>query len=166
MPTLHDVLGKGYFPRELPPPFSTTSFAKAVVEANDLVGSFKNNVKNEHAPSMCVHNMVRSGGLRRNLGIPNPVAHTKLAHWIIGHWADLSSIITMSPFSLSKPVDTRPERAIASEHSLDERTTRRLLLLTSSMPLPNQQSSSAINGFSATRELIADGSRPHPLGTQ
>jgi hypothetical protein len=62
------------------------------------------------------------------MGIPNPVAYAKLANWITCHWADLAPYSGASAFSLSKPVDTKPERAISSEHSLDERTTRRIEL--------------------------------------
>lgn len=77
---------------------------------------------------MCAHNMVRSGGLRRNLGIPNPTAYSKLACWIALHWERLQPSINASPFSLTKPVDNDPDRAISPAHSLDERTTRRIEL--------------------------------------
>lgn len=74
---------------------------------------------------MCVHNMVRSGGLRRHLGIPNPVHYARLCSFVVQNWAALQLSAQRSPFSLTQPVDTGMERAISASHDFTARTMRR-----------------------------------------
>jgi len=124
MPTLHDLLAKGYFPRELPPAFSTASFASAVVSGVGLNNGF--GAVNADSAPLCVHNMVRSGGLRRNLGVPNPCSYSRLCEFVANRWNDLQTAASRSPFSLTKPIDTKPERAISGQYVLDERTLKRV----------------------------------------
>jgi len=120
MPTIHDILAKGYFPRELPPAFTTSSFANAVAgNAAFLQGP-------PWSAHLCVHNMVRSGGLRRNLGVPNPVQYARLCNFVANNWNQLQTAAGRSPFSLTKPVDTKPERAISGQFDLDARTAKRV----------------------------------------
>jgi hypothetical protein len=124
---LFDLLDKGYFPKELPPPFTTSKFAQAVAgpHAPPLTGPFST------APAfsmMCVHNLVRTGGLRRNLGIPNPKHFYRLANHVAANWGNLTACTNLSPFSLTKPVDGRPDRAISPEHDFTERTVIRARL--------------------------------------
>ncbi len=117
---LVDLLTRGYFPRELPPSFSTSTYGTALAVANPGNGAFNQAPKHS---SPCVHNLVRSGGLRRNLSIPNPKHFYRLAAHVVAHWTDYSTFANQSPFSLTKPtVGTSPQRAITSEHDLDERT--------------------------------------------
>ena len=124
---LFDLLDKGYFPKELPPPFTTSSFAQALTgpHATPPTGSFSS------APlysMLCVHNLVRTGGLRRNLGIPNPKHFYRLAAHVAANWVNLTACTNSSPFSLTKPVDGRPDRAILPEHDFAERTVFRAKL--------------------------------------
>lgn len=124
MPSLHDLLAKGFFARELPPAFSTTAFALAATGPNDgLVTQISAGTPRNS--EMCVHNMVRSGGLRRHLGIPNPVHFARLCSFIVQNWTALQLSAQRSPFSLTQPVDTGTERAISTSHHLTARTMRR-----------------------------------------
>lgn len=125
---LFDLLDKGFFPKELPPPFTTSSFAHALAGPHAALpsGAFSSSPK---FSMLCVHNLVRTGGLRRNLGIPNPKHFFCLAKHVIANWANLTACSNASPFSLSKPVDGRPDRAISPEHDLTERTVKRAQLL-------------------------------------
>lgn len=126
MLTLNKLLAKGFFPRELPPAFSTSAFANVVVGQNgELTGKLTGDPKDAE---MCVHNMVRSGGLRRHLGLPNPVHYARLCDFVVQNWPRLKQSANRSPFSLTKPVDTKSERAIAAEHDLTERTMKRVEL--------------------------------------
>lgn len=131
MPTVRDILTKGYFPRELPPCFSTEQFGNAVTTA---AGAAKPGFFSPISPNgfseMCLHNLVRSGGLRRNLGIPNPARYALLAQEVASRWPQLHAHAHSSPFSLTKPVDTKPGRAISSEHGLDDRVKHRVDLRT------------------------------------
>lgn len=124
---LIDLLAKGYFPRELPPPFTTVGFSQALTTqvSAPSSGAFNSNPK---FSMMCVHNLVRTGGLRRNLGIPNPKHFFRLAQHIVIHWNSLKKLANASPFSLSKPVDGQPDRAISPEHDLAERAAHRARL--------------------------------------
>ncbi len=119
---LHDLLLKGYFPKELPPPFVTASYAQALCGTQPQVAppmdAFSSSPCHS-APS--IHNLVRTGGLRRNLAIPNPKHFFRLAEHIVAHWADFTSHTSLSRFSLTKPVDAGAERAISPEHDLSSR---------------------------------------------
>lgn len=126
MPTLHDLLAKGYFPRELPPPFSTASFASAVVTGNQIVPGFK--AKKRPSTVLGIHNLVRGRGLRRDLGLPNPVSYSNLCEFVVRRWKDLQVAAGKSPFSLTKPVDTKAIRPITGEYDLSERAIRRIEL--------------------------------------
>ena len=125
---LFDLLDKGFFPKELPPPFTTSSFADALAGPHAALpsGAFSSPPK---FSMPCVHNLVRTGGLRRNLGLPNPKHFYCLAEHVIANWTDLKACANASPFSLSKPVEGRPDRAISPEHDLAERTVNRAQLL-------------------------------------
>ena len=126
MPTLNDLLAKGYFPRELPPPFTTSLFSGAVGGPGGIPGAFTGSTP-KHA-TLCVHNMVRTGGLRRHLGIPNPVQFLRLCQFVVARWTDLQTLAAASPFSLTKPIGTDPSRALTPEHTLDDRTLKRVEL--------------------------------------
>lgn len=120
---LHDLLSKGYFPIELPPPFNTASYADAIVNnySTSLIRRFQTTPR---FSMMCVHNLVRSGGLRRNLSIPNPKHFFLLADHIVNNWTNHLSAAQFSPFSLTKPVTGNPIRAISPEFDLSERTLK------------------------------------------
>ena len=82
---LLDLLDKGYFPKELPPPFTTSSFGHALAGPNAVMpsGAFSTSPR---FSMPCVHNLVRTGGLRRNLGIPNPKHFFCLAEHVVANW--------------------------------------------------------------------------------
>lgn len=121
---LHDLLAKGYFPKELPPPFTTLDYANALATPGIAVPpSFS--VGQPIYSQQCNHNLVRTGGLRRHLGIPNPVHFYRLASHVVTNWTALHTCAHLSPFSLSKPVDSKPDRAISPEHDLNVGTLRR-----------------------------------------
>lgn len=124
---LADLLSKGYFPKELPPPFTTRSLSSVIASAQapPLIGLCSSQPR--WSPP-CVHNLVRTGGLRRGLGIPNPKHFCRLANHVVVNWNNLTACANASPFSLSKPVEGRPDRAISPEHSLDSRTLKRAQL--------------------------------------
>lgn len=121
---LTDLLAKGYFPKELPPPFSTSSYAQALAgpHSSHLAPVFSTSPR---FSMPCVHNLVRTGGLRRNLGIPNPKHFFRLAEHITLSWPKLIALTEASPFSLTKPIYGRGNRAISPKHELSERPVKR-----------------------------------------
>ncbi len=63
---LFDLLARGYFPKELPPPFATDAFAEFIV--NRKISDFK-----PQRSRAIRYNLARPGNLRRLLQIPNPI---------------------------------------------------------------------------------------------
>lgn len=118
MATLVDLLERGFFPKELPPPFSTSSFAQ-IVHTNlaSLPNSFLSGTK---AGRISTHNLARVSTLRRALGIPNPIHYFRLCKEISDNWTALEAHCRQSPVSLSKPiVDPNRRRALTPEKSFE-----------------------------------------------
>lgn len=98
------ILARGYFPKELPPPFNTRSFgafaeaAPADFDLDTKKGGLKYNLTTRPA----VHNQARTGTLRRKLTIPNPVNQYQVARAVVEGWKELKSAC-MSPISLTTP---------------------------------------------------------------
>lgn len=109
MTTLLELLRDGYFPKELPPPFTTTSFAN-FIDSNypSLPRSFRPKKfgfkKHYNIALNSEHNIARIGTLRRRLGIPNPITHFRLCEEIADHWYAIDSHIQGSQLSVSKPI--------------------------------------------------------------
>jgi reverse transcriptase-like protein len=120
---LTDILANGYFAKELPPPFTTAAYSQAAAVAP--AGTFDNR---PFFSPICEHNLVRTGGLRRILGIPNPKHFFRLCQNLVANWQHLTALTARSQFSLTKPIDGRPGRAISAEHGLGERTVERARL--------------------------------------
>lgn len=75
---LSNVLARGYFPKELPPPFNTKlfgAFADTVTAAVLQLDTTKKGSKNNLTTRPAIHNLARSGTLRRKLTIQIGRAH-------------------------------------------------------------------------------------------
>lgn len=120
MTMIQSLLEAGYFPRELPPPFTTLSFAAYAL----LHGSNWHN-----AWTHCVtHNLARPGGLRRTLEIPNPVSFFHLANVTASGWPRIYSHTRQVLLSASRPyVMNNSPRAVISRYSMRERPRLRAL---------------------------------------
>jgi hypothetical protein len=119
MPTVLDLLTKGYFPEELPPPFSTQRLASCVLaSANTPMVQFQSATN----PSrLCPHSLPRFGRLRRKLGIPNPTAYVPLCSAIVRYWPQIRRRMAASPFSKSSSCWRRGSgRAIFCAFAYDE----------------------------------------------
>lgn len=128
MPT-SDLVNKGYFPRELPPPFTTFSLAN-VVASGVLPETFVYNHGNKNYTSKpAVHNLARAGSLRRKLSVPNPANFVQLANTIHSNWTALGPSF-YSPYSISTPklIPASSDRAIAPEYPFSEIQKRRVLV--------------------------------------
>ena len=94
------LLARGYFPRELPPAFTTAQFA-AVAAASPLPRLFS-------LETQCAsHSSARPGSLRRPLKIPNPLSHLVLAETVERVWADLVAHFGRAGLSASRPLVRR-----------------------------------------------------------
>jgi hypothetical protein len=118
---LKRLLTNGYLPRELPPFFSSETLGK-LSDATALDSAF---TKDSPPQSMLMqHSLLRVGGLRRRITIPNPVNYFRLARlfqnndqMLQGHWHS-------SPYSKTIPIlHQSGERALAGTQ-VDRSTAR------------------------------------------
>lgn len=104
---LVELLQRGYFPQELPPPFESTSLGLAIAsQISSLSHPFICDPQSRqqfisHSGKL---NLARAGTLRRVLGLPNPINYIQLAYVISYEWQQLIQHIHQSNVSLSKPV--------------------------------------------------------------
>jgi hypothetical protein len=114
---IEPLLRKGYFPKELPPPFTTKYFA---ANFNSIEESW-NNVKSElgrtnpeimmekykekYKTSKCVlYSIPKKNFSRRNLEIPNPFHHSILCKTICDNWTEIDNFCKKSTISMSRPI--------------------------------------------------------------
>ena len=101
-PILERLLSYGFFPRELPPSFSTKDFgSKVSAHWATLPDGFCDGCIQARA---IPHSTARSGLLRRQLSILNPVSYAGLSFQIEDAWPDLRSKIECGLFSISRPI--------------------------------------------------------------
>jgi hypothetical protein len=97
------LLTRGYFPRELPPPFTTEDFGALVAGHRQQLPALGNNAR-----TPCVsHNLARPGSLRRPLKIPNPAHHLVVAEEIEAQWPQLVARFRAAHLSVSVPMVRR-----------------------------------------------------------
>jgi len=125
---LFNLIHRGYFPKELPIPFTTYTLAlrwdkvwqqwqdrinrphtfipKSVGEADD---EYQKRIRNEakkwkSRASTATRYSIRKGVLtRRFLEIPNPINFIPLAKEVLDNLIDINAVCQLSPFSESKP---------------------------------------------------------------
>lgn len=127
--TLRGLLARGYFPAELPPPFTTAPFARQVTKAPATFDKLANAACKGHGHKLARHNLARVGMLRRVIGIPNPAPFIPLAKLIVDRWSDIRRHVVQSRLSRSTPVlpsrGRSSDRAIARRFQLHEQTNYR-----------------------------------------
>jgi len=114
---LSNLLARGYFPKELPPPFNTKlfgSFAGTASAAILQLDTTKKGLKNNLTTRPATHNLARSGTLRRMLTIPNPVNQYQVAQSVAKGWRAIKSACAMSSFSLTTPRYTKHSSRVIS----------------------------------------------------
>jgi hypothetical protein len=116
-----DSLARGYFPRELPPAFSTTDFGNAALglKASGPSGKWTKPVE---------INLARPGSLRRRLAIPNPFSQLHLVKECSAAWPTIDAHLRQSSISLSRPRLAGPsdERALPFNTPFADRPSERL----------------------------------------
>lgn len=110
MPSTKDILQRGYFPKELPPPFNTISFA-------DKFGALsQSNVKESLSLR---YSYSKHNSIRRTLSIPNPAQMISLSNAIANNWTSIERHCSISRISRTLPViDTN--RAFVKANTLDK----------------------------------------------
>ncbi|QDG50206.1 RNA-directed DNA polymerase [Persicimonas caeni] len=126
-PTLDSLLRSGYFPKELPPAFTTAPFANAFAE-KDIDEEFfgitnasdpnavANRFKGASATRPAQHFLALRNGGRRRLEVPNPASFYWLAKEISAGWHELWAKIGRSQLSISAPqVNDDSSRAVTPQ---------------------------------------------------
>lgn len=126
-PSLLALLARGYFPRELPPPFTTASLATQIDQhAAALPAEYAGSQPSSRPVR---HHLVRPGNLPRRFSIPNPTAAVAVARIVADNWGDLEAKHRQSHLSLSRPrfsATTSPRaRALAWSFPQREQEARR-----------------------------------------
>jgi hypothetical protein len=115
------LLGRGYFPRQLPPPFTSRSFASAVDSASREIRDSVVNHRFAEQGQLCTYSLARPGQLRRLLGIPNPAHHflvsLKLAALFKSFHRDYDA--AADGYSLSFPTFQANDQSRAFEFATD-----------------------------------------------
>lgn len=97
---LRRLIRSGYFPAELPPQFTTSSFAKEAVDLSKLwngqdIRKFWTTPEHYSIP--------RFGQTRRKLSIVNPINQLHVAHLIVEHWDDILTRLQRSEITEFRP---------------------------------------------------------------
>src|SRR4051812_11657441 len=123
-PSLMDMLHRGYFPKELPPTFTTKLFG-TLASTNGT--PFQTAIASCKGASLTHHYFARPGMLRRTFSIPNPIFQYQLAQTLATRWNDIENFINNSDLSISKPVTGgMDERAIRPRTRRSELLDERL----------------------------------------
>lgn len=99
------ILRFGYFPKELPPAFSTESFAQNI---QTIISQWNPQIRGgfPQIPESRVtdYSYVKKGHIRRKLSIVNPMAQLCLSKYIVDNWQQINNHCNKSQLSASKPV--------------------------------------------------------------
>ncbi|MBJ8815885.1 RNA-directed DNA polymerase [Citrobacter freundii] len=127
---LKGLLERGYFPKELPKPFTTEPFARLMDtlehfdDSTKIPGVFgKPIVKDSRIPTAqeVFYSLARGGLQRRQLSICNPVLFYLLAKEIVSNWQEIKPFVSGSEFAATEPEFKTDGRAINGKHSQNSR---------------------------------------------
>jgi predicted nucleic acid-binding Zn finger protein len=107
---LRALLGRGYFPDELPPPFTTQTFAKY---RNAIGSAWK---AHQHYPKTVpeIYSIPRAKKVRRDLSIVNPIAEFHVAKLIADNWVTLKKHLKSCDFStMQVEINSDGRRAVS-----------------------------------------------------
>ncbi len=100
---LNNLIGNGFFPKELIPAFQTKQLSEKSEEIKNQTVSLSPEYRKKHKNSKCLyHSFPRNKVTRRNLGIPNPQHQLILSDIICTNWEDIYNFCKQSNLSASK----------------------------------------------------------------
>lgn len=108
------LLAKGFFPKELPPVFSSELFADKIGKLRKL--NYGEAGKKLAWTSCDSFSFPHSKVGRRTASLPNPKPFFALAELISRHWKEISSIYDQARFSFSRPKFNSKTRAVSSSN--------------------------------------------------
>lgn len=120
---LNELLSRGYFPKELPAPFNTRSFANAVTTAKTLPADFsKKDGKGASLARLGRYSLARGGLFRRPLSICNPIHYFHLCKTISDEWSSILPKVAGTKISATHPEPKPSGRAINGKYSQGDRS--------------------------------------------
>ena len=128
MDKIKRLLEKGFFPSQLPPPFSTRTLSKqyaALIPTWPIGLQRLPSSRGEH------FSVARAGHLRRAITIPNPANQVFLAQAVSSNWSALQAHFKKSKLSLSRPIFKNKTNRATEITPLSELAEKRLLLSSS-----------------------------------
>jgi hypothetical protein len=111
---LSDILAKGYLPAELPPCFSSRTYATAIITARP---NLPQGFQRPPLAQLCTYSLARGGNtrFRRRLSIVNPVNFFAIADLIYVNWNFLDQFLATSQLSRSRPThDAGTKRGLST----------------------------------------------------
>ena len=138
------LLGRGYFPKELPPPFTTAGFATGIANVAAAWAVHESGLTDKQRrsypepSSYARFDMARKGHSRRILGVPNPVNQFYLTSAIADHQDEFEARSAQSSISLTsaaispagRRAVTMPRLSLLSEKRIEAYSTARAILQT------------------------------------
>ena len=127
LPSLEALLARGYFPKELPTPFTTKSFAALVASSpSPLPGALGHAGTTKKPESLragkpAKYSLAKGGWQRRPLSLPHPIHQYLLSHEVVQSWSDIARLLGSSPFSATNPTWSSKGRAISGAFDLSNR---------------------------------------------
>lgn len=138
------LLARGYFPKELPPPFTTSVFAQTVASIVPGWAAYEAGLtpqqRRQYPPitNYARFDMARKGQSRRTLGVVNPISQYHLVSAIADHQDEFEAISGRSRISLTSAEITdgnrravsMPKLSLLSEKRIEAYGTARAILRT------------------------------------
>jgi len=97
---LRKLLARGYFPSELPPPFTTETFA---LHADSFAKKWQGSEIRGYWTAPEAYSIARYGDARRKLSIVNPINQLHVAQLISDNWSKLRKKLNRSKITEFKP---------------------------------------------------------------
>ncbi len=124
---LKDLIERGYFPKEFPPPFNTSKLANNIDSITSCTGE-----KTPRKSQYTSFSISKGKISRRFLGIPNPRNFIYLSQLITKNWMQFERIFKLSKYSKSFPVpETDIQKRSVSTYSKNIADFRKEVIETS-----------------------------------
>ena len=127
-----DLIGSGYFPRELPPIFTTLPLATSLAGSTPLPQGAR------PSSHLLPFSLGRIGTVRRQLAIPNPAGFAQLAFQVSANWSAINAHLAKNKLSITSPTPGKSAgRAVDPRFRLEAIPVRRAVTRAGSKYLVN-----------------------------
>lgn len=127
------ILDTGFFPKELPPCFSSKSYSSLFLKNSENSDEFISGIDissyfvNGKVSQSVDFSIPKVGLSRRNLQIPNPLYYTKLIINLLQNWTEIETHCSNSKFSLTKPIISSDLNVFINPLDYNELSNQRII---------------------------------------